>query len=97
MLSIRQLNLQGIAWPVCLLKFKQNLLSLGAGQMLEVLIQDPEVADQITLIVARSEDRLIARQKDGDRVRLRIVRGKDPDRRNRLPMVQQRMCGQGDS
>jgi TusA-related sulfurtransferase len=97
MLSVSQLDLQEIAWPVCLLQFKQNLLSLEAGNMLEVLVQDPEVADQIAMIVDRSVDRLIARQKDGDRVRLWIVKGKRPDRGNMLPMVLPPKCRRGNS
>jgi TusA-related sulfurtransferase len=73
--STAQLDLTGISWPVCLLKFKQNLLALGTGDQLEVLVQDPDVADHILLIVNRSEDRLIDRQTDGERFRLWIQKG----------------------
>lgn len=97
MTSTSQLDLQGIAWPMCLLQFKQNLLSLGTGDTLEVLVQDPEVADQIIMIVGRSEDRLITRQKDGERVRLWIVKGKYPAPGNKLPRVLQFNCRRGDS
>jgi TusA-related sulfurtransferase len=75
MLSTSQLDLAGIAWPVCLLKFKQNLLALGAGERLEVLVQDPEVADHIVMIVNRSKDRVIDRQIDGKILRLYIQKG----------------------
>ncbi|HMK66483.1 MAG TPA: sulfurtransferase TusA family protein [Thermodesulfobacteriota bacterium] len=95
MTSNAQLDLQGIAWPMCLLQFKQNLLALVAGEMLEVLIQDPEVAEQITTIVSRSQDRLIIRQKDGKRVRLRIMKGEYPD--DSLPIVPQSIQRQCDS
>jgi TusA-related sulfurtransferase len=75
MLSTSQLNLTGISWPVCLLKFKQNLLALRMGEKLEVLVQDPDVADQIIMIVDRSEDKIIDRQRDGERFRLCIQKG----------------------
>jgi TusA-related sulfurtransferase len=75
MLSTSQLDLTGISWPVCLLKFKQNLLALRTGQRLEVLVQDPDVADHIVLIVDRSEDRVLDRQIDGKRFRLCIQKG----------------------
>jgi TusA-related sulfurtransferase len=75
MVSTSQLDLTGIAWPVCLLKFKQNLLALKAGERLEVLVQDPDVADHILLIVSRSEDRVIDRQIDQERFRLCIQKG----------------------
>jgi TusA-related sulfurtransferase len=92
-----QLDLRGISWPMCLLQFKQNLLALGAGDKLEVLIQDPEVADYIILIVGRSADRLITRQKDGERLRLWIEKGENPDRGNNPPLALQSMGQRGDS
>jgi TusA-related sulfurtransferase len=79
MLSTSQLDLTGISWPVCLLKFKQNLLALRTGQRLEVLVQDPDVADHIVMIVNRSEDRVIDRQLDGEGLRLCIQKGKSAD------------------
>jgi TusA-related sulfurtransferase len=75
MLLTSQLDLTGISWPVCLLKFKQNLLALGVGERLEVLVQDPEVADHILMIVDRSADRVIDRQVDGEIFRLCIQKG----------------------
>jgi TusA-related sulfurtransferase len=75
MLSTAQLDLAGIAWPVCLLKFKQNLLALETGERLEVLVQDPEVADHIVMIVNRSKDRVIDHQIDGKILRLHIQKG----------------------
>jgi TusA-related sulfurtransferase len=97
MTSNALLDLRGVTWPMCLLQFKQNLLALGAGETLEVLVYDPEVAEQITTIVNRSQDRLITRQKDGERVRLRIIKGESPDRGNNLPIAPQSIRIQGDS
>jgi TusA-related sulfurtransferase len=97
MTSNALLDLQGITWPMCLLQFKQNLLALDAGETLEVLVYDPEVAEQITTIVRRSQDRVITRHTDGERVRLWIVKGEYPDQGNNLPIAPQSIRIQGDS
>ena len=78
MLSIPRLDLRGISWPMCLLQFKQNLLALGAGGRLEVLVQDPEVAENILMIIERSGDRVLDNQKDETGFRLRIEKGEGP-------------------
>jgi len=63
-------DLCGIAWPVCLLKFKNALGGLCSCDVLEVLTQDPDVVEYIIMIVDRSEDALIHQQKEGDIYRI---------------------------
>ena len=70
-----KLNLVGIAWPVCLLKFKSAVDGLCACEVLEVSTQDPDVVVNITMIIDRSEDTLINQQKEGDVYRLSIQKG----------------------
>ena len=41
MSSPAQLDLVGIGWPVCLLKFKTVIDSLDSYEVLEVLAEDP--------------------------------------------------------
>lgn len=72
MASKSQLDLVGVAWPVCLLKFKCALNDLCSCDVLEVLAGDPDVVKSITLIVDRSGDSLISRQKEGEIYRLSI-------------------------
>lgn len=67
-----EMDLCGISWPVCLLKFKSALDDICACNVLEVLTQDPEVVENIILIVDRSEDTLINQQKEGDVYRLSV-------------------------
>ena len=74
MSSTSQLDLIGIAWPVCLLKFKTVMNRLCSDEVLEVLAQDPEVVKNIVMITERSEDTLIKRQKDGEFYRLFVQR-----------------------
>lgn len=72
---ISRLNLVGVAWPVCLLKFKSVANGLSACEVLEVLTQDPDVVANITMLVNRSVDTLIDQQKDGELYRLSIQKG----------------------
>ena len=72
---ISKLNLVGVTWPVCLLKFKSAANGLRVCEVLEVLTQDPDVVADITMLVSRSEDTLIDQQKDGDVYRLSIQKG----------------------
>jgi TusA-related sulfurtransferase len=72
MASKSKLDLVGIAWPMCLLKFKCALNDLCSCDVLEVLARDPDVVRSITMIVDRSGNELISRQKDGEIYRLSI-------------------------
>ena len=70
--SKHEADLCGIAWPVCLLKFKRALNEIRSCNVLEVLTQDPAVVENIILIVNRSEDTLIHQQKEGKIYRLSV-------------------------
>ncbi len=74
MSSTAELDLIGIAWPVCLLKFKTELNNLDSCEKMDVLAQDPEVVENIVMIIERSEDTLIDRRKDGKIYRLTVRR-----------------------
>ncbi len=75
MSSTSEVNLCGIAWPVCLLKFKNALNDLCSCDVLEVLTQDPDVVENIIMIVDRSEDTLITQHEEGEVYRLSIQKG----------------------
>ena len=74
MSSTLQLDLIGVTWPVCLLKFKTVLNNMGSCEVLEVLAQDPDVVKNIVMIIERSEDTLISRRRDGAIYRLSVQR-----------------------
>ena len=67
-----ELDLKGIVSPVCLLKCKSVLAGMNTGDVLEILLQDPEVVDELIKIVERSEDRVMKSQRDGDHYRISI-------------------------
>ena len=75
MTLIPQLDLVGIAWPVCLLKFKTVVNDLCTCEIMDVLTKDPDVAASIEMIVDRSEDTLINQQREGDIYRMSIRKG----------------------
>ena len=67
-----ELDLVGIAWPVCLLKFKNTLDELCSRQVLEVSSHDPDVIKNISMIVYHSEATMISQQQEGDLYRIFI-------------------------
>jgi TusA-related sulfurtransferase len=66
------LDLAGIAWPGCLLQFKNAFDELGSSDVLEVLSQDPDVVKNILMIAYRSEGKLIQQQQEGNLYRVFI-------------------------
>jgi len=73
--SNSEVNLCRIAWPVCLLKFNSALNDLCLCDVLEVLARDPDVVENILMIVERSGDTLISQEKVGDVYQLSIQKG----------------------
>jgi len=75
MTLIPKLDLVGVAWPVCLLKFKTVVNDLCTCEILDVQTKDPDVVASIEMIVDRSEDTLIDQQREGDIYRMSIRKG----------------------
>jgi len=75
MTLIPKLDLVGVAWPVCLLKFKTVVNDLCTHEILDVQTKDPDVVASIEMIVDRSEDTLIDQQREGDIYRMSIRKG----------------------
>lgn len=69
------IDLRGVVSPVCLLKCKSMLAKINGGDVLEVMLQDPEVVEELVKIVERSKDQVIYQQKEGDCFRINIQKG----------------------
>jgi len=69
------LDLIGVVSPICLLKCKSALARLNPGEMLDVLVQDAEAVESISMILKQSEDRMEAFSKEGECYRISIRRG----------------------
>lgn len=67
-----ELDLAGVAWPVCLLQFKNAFDALSSCEVLEILSHDPDVVKNILMIAYRSEGKLIQQQQEGDLYRVFI-------------------------
>lgn len=78
--STLQLDLRGVALPVSLLKCKRTLMDLRATDALEVLVHDPEVAEDLVKIIERSQERTIRSEREGNFYRIHIGPNDGPDR-----------------
>jgi len=61
--------------PICLLKCKSALARLNPGEVLEVVVQDEEVVESLSMILKQSRDELEAFSKEGDCFRTSIRKG----------------------
>lgn len=66
------LDLRGIALPASLLECNRALMGLGEMDTLDVLVHDPEVAEDMVRIIQRSRKRTIHSQREGNFFRIRV-------------------------
>ncbi len=71
----KEIDLIGVVSPVCLLKCKSVLAKLGTGDVLEVLVQDPEVVEELIKIIERSQDQVLNSKREGDHYRILLKKG----------------------
>jgi TusA-related sulfurtransferase len=57
------------------------LAGMNTGDVLEILLQDPEVVDELVKIIERSKDEVIKSQQDGDHYRVWIKKADQQTRR----------------
>ena len=69
------LDLIGVVSPICLLKCKSALSRLNSGEVLEVMVQDEEVVESLSLILKQSRDSMESFTKEGECFRISIRKG----------------------
>lgn len=69
------LDLIGVISPICLLKCKSALSRLNPGEVLDVLVQDEEVVESLSMILKQSQDRMESFYKEGECFRISIRKG----------------------
>jgi len=69
------LDLIGVVSPICLLKCKSALARLNPGEVLDVLVQDAEVVESLSMILKQSQDRMEAFFREGECYRISIRKG----------------------
>lgn len=57
MASVSEMNLREIEWPVSLLLCNRAVCEMRRGDRLDVLVDDPDVADNLMLIVRHIDGR----------------------------------------
>jgi len=70
-----QINLVGVVSPVCLLKCQSALNILKPGDMLEVMVQDPEVVNNLQKIIERSANQVVKTERRDEYFQIFIRRG----------------------
>ena len=73
--GISQLNLVGVVSPVCLLKCQSALNILKPGNILEVMVQDPEVVNNLQKIIERSANQVVKTERKDEYFQIFIRRG----------------------
>jgi TusA-related sulfurtransferase len=69
------LDLIGVVSPICLLKCKSALSRLNPGEVLEVMVQDEEVVESLSLILKQSQDSMESFTREGECFRISIRKG----------------------
>jgi len=70
--SKSEINLIGVVWPVCLLKCNNELNRLKEGEEVEVILQDPDVLNDLLKIVERSLEHSVTINHEKGQYRLHI-------------------------
>ena len=69
------LDLIGVVSPICLLKCKSALSRLNPGEVLDVLVQDEEVVESLSMILKQSQDSMESFTREGECFRISIRKG----------------------
>ena len=70
-----EINLMGVLPPVCLLQCKKHLNDMAIGDVICVCVQDQETVRDLSLIIARSNDRIIKQERNAGTYRVFIQKG----------------------
>lgn len=71
----KRLNLLEVEEPICLLLCKRAIETLRRREVLDVYIRDPEAAENLVKVVARSNDAVLGLKRQGDYFHIEIVKG----------------------
>ena len=76
MQTTKKLDLTDTVSFLSLLKCQKELSQIEAGDSLEVVMDDLDMANDLIKIIHRSNDRVTERSQDGDRIKINITKGK---------------------
>ncbi len=68
------ISLIDIEWPISLLQCNRELIRMKSGDKLEVLVDDPDVARDLMLIIEHSENHSATFLKENGHTRISVTR-----------------------
>ncbi len=72
--SSSEISLVNIDWPSSLIQCNNELLRMEQGDKLDVLVNDPEIAKTLMLIIDRAEDLSARLVEQNGQIRIRVNR-----------------------
>ena len=72
---IKKLDLTDTVSFLGILKCQKELSQIGAGDLLEVVMDDPDMVNDLITIIERSNDHVADRSQDGNRIKICIAKG----------------------
>ena len=69
---MKELDLRGVGLPFSLLRCKSRLLKVEPEEEMEVLVQEPEVMEDLVKIIRRSHGRPARSHREGSYYRIHI-------------------------
>ncbi len=69
-----EISLINIEWPISLLQCNSELIRMECGDKLDVLVDDPDVARDLLLIIEHSENHSARHQEQGGHIRITVTR-----------------------
>lgn len=78
---VHQLDTTGLACPLPVLLATRDMLELAAGDLLELVGDDPGILEDIPAWVELNGHRLMSMEQDGERITCRVEKGRPRPRR----------------
>jgi TusA-related sulfurtransferase len=78
MSSNADLDLRGVVLPVSLLMCKSALVGMDANAVLNVLVEDPDVVQELVKIIERSQKRAVRLHEERNHFRIEIGPRREP-------------------
>ena len=69
-----EISLINIEWPISLLQCNRELSRMECGDKLDVLVDDPDVARDLLLIIKHSENHSALRLEQDGHIRITVTR-----------------------
>ena len=69
-----EINLKNVDWPSSLLQCNTELFQMEYGDSLDVLVNDPEIAQTLMLVIDRAENLNASVVEQNGEIRIRVAK-----------------------